>query len=117
MSVLAVSVDADSLELGLISLFPFITLISSLLLKPDAQKAVKQLLPTVVGIVVAVVYFLVDAFPETGEQLVVNVMALIALANKFYDPVSSVFKLTTGVSLNAKTGAGLIGTAPTIEGD
>lgn len=106
------------LEAGLLSLFPLVILISSLLLKPDAQKRVKEVFPAVVGLVVGIVYFMATAWPDSMSVVIASIGGLITLATKLYDPISALVELSTSKRLNELTGPGLIGTGDgMVEGD
>lgn len=108
--------QVGEIEVGLVGMFPLVILISSLLLSPAATEKVKVLLPAVVSLIVAVIYFVVEAFPGFGEDLVVQLGLLIGLAQTLYNPVSALVKLLTGWfgrerGLNEVTGSGLVGRA------
>lgn len=112
----------NDIEVGLIALFPLVILISSLVLGPAASERAKAILPAAVGIIVAVIYFIVDAFPGFGADLLVEVGALVALAMRLYEPLSAIIRVVTGLfgrerSLNQLTGPGVVGRGGYIEGD
>ncbi len=104
----------NDIEVGLIALFPAVIGISSLLLSPKASQKVKAVLPAVVSLIVAVIYFTVDTFPGFGADLLVEVGALVALSMRLYEPVSGLVRIITDLfgrerGLNEITGTGLVG--------
>jgi len=108
----------EGLEAGLVGLFPLVIMVSSLLLKPEANENLKKLLPLVVSLIVSVVYFIAESWPGFGRELVVNIGLLSALAMKTYDPISAALKLVTaGRGLTDLTGPGIVGAASDVEGD
>jgi len=101
--------DPHDLAIKLAAFFPWVVLVSSLFLSPRHCDAVKKLVPGVVSLVVAIVYFVLQGWPGLGAQVITGIGALSALAITTYEPISALIFLITGgrQTLNSVTGPGL----------
>jgi len=100
---------ADPLDVSvkLAAFFPWVVLVSSLLLSPGHHAAVKRLVPGLVTVLTSVVYFVVNGWPGLGAEVLTGIGTLSALSLTAYQPVSALLELLVGRSLNGITGPGL----------
>ena len=117
----AQTVDGNStaadFEVLLFALSPLVTLFASLLLRPAASSAVKKAFPAVVGVAASVLYFVATSFPDSAEMLIANILVVVALAQKLYDPIDGFAQVLFKSKLNNLTGPGVVGSAVVVEGD
>lgn len=109
-------VDSTGIEAALLALTPIATLISGFLLRPSAADAVKKAAPAVIAVIMSVIYFMADAFPETTSGLIANLLVVVVMAQKLYDPLDGFSELILKRRLNTVT-PGVIGTPVITEGD
>jgi hypothetical protein len=100
--------EVREIEVGLIALFPAVIAVSAFLIRPGAREEIKRIVPFVVGLITAIFYFIVDAFPGWGPDLIVEIGALVALATKLYEPASAMVKLITHRSLSDTVPTGIV---------
>ncbi len=99
------------LEGNLFALVPVVILVSALLLSPDASARVKQFVPMVVAVGVAVLSFVVTEWPEGPPEVVIELLSrsvvLSGLAVAFYGQISAALAPFLGDSLTRALGPGI----------
>lgn len=113
------------LEIALMAFVPVLVFITSLVLKPGAADRVKRTAPAVVGVVVAVAYFVATTWPGFGVELIGNIIVFISVGMKFYEPMTGAVQILTdrlGLGergINEVTGPGFVGSDDDVwvEGD